>query len=216
MLDFDKENKITIEEFAPSTKELISNKQEKLTAGVGISIDNNNVISCTGEISEVFVGYVTNGDSFPTRRLDGTELQKNDYVRPSSNSTFPFTIKDVTFTTRFDIARYMLNNNWTHEEGMIEDTSETPTHDPNEESIYGTADNQADINKENIKYNKQKIFEFPTASTEWVCNHDMDKFPSVRAFLSDWTEVRGTVAYNTSNTVVVKFAIPVSGRLVVN
>lgn len=99
-----------------------------------------------------FVGYVTNGDSFPTTRLDGSPLQEEDYVYPAKTSTFPFTITygsvPVTFTTFKDFASWT-GTYWQLRVGLVQDTSETPIRVRTDESISGTAVTQKDVNSEN-------------------------------------------------------------------
>lgn len=93
----------------------------------------------------ILVATVKQGDTMPTQRPDGTDLQNEDYVKPQPTATFPFTIDGVTFDNKFTKAIYF-NNAWIIDAGLIQDTSETPVVDKTVESIDGTATTQKAIN----------------------------------------------------------------------
>lgn len=94
------------------------------------------------------LGFVTNGSTFPTTRIDGSEIQIGDYVVPASNSTFPFTIGNVTFPNKKTDAVFIGNGKWTLNEGFMQYTNETPVKNKSLESITGTAEFQSDVNRE--------------------------------------------------------------------
>lgn len=117
------------------------------------------LISAGGGSSGIFVGFVTNGGSFPTTRLDGSALQEEDYVRPVATSTFPFTISGVTFNSARDKAVYTgaISPHWVIDPGLIQNTAETPTYDPTTESISGVASTQKVVNQENKIQIERKV-----------------------------------------------------------
>lgn len=97
----------------------------------------------------IYVGMVTKGSSFPTRRLDGSSLQTEDYVKVDPEtplSDFPFTISGVTFSTKKDQAFYLGSNRWQIDPGAIQTTSETPTTNRDAESLNGNGTTQAQVN----------------------------------------------------------------------
>lgn len=91
-------------------------------------------------------GYVSNGDSLPTTRPNGTPLQAGDYVLPASNSSFPFTIGTVTFSNRRSRAEYT-GSIWTAVDGTAQTTSETPLANK-QESPSGSSTTQSELNIE--------------------------------------------------------------------
>lgn len=95
----------------------------------------------------MFVGIVTNGDSFPVQRLDGTPINDGDYVLVSNMSSFPFSIGDITFNSPRDKAVYV-DDKWNLIEAVIQDTDETVVTDPRVESLSGLGSYQADVNRE--------------------------------------------------------------------
>lgn len=50
-----------------------------------------------------------------------------------------------------------------------------------------------------------------TASTSWVINHNLNKYPSVITILSDGTKVEGSIIYNGYNVVSVVFGTAIYG-----
>lgn len=102
-----------------------------------------------GSSSGIFVGVVTKGSSFPTRRLDGSPLQVEDFVKVDTNtpdSDFPFTISGVTFNNRRDQAFHIGSNRWQIDPGVIQTTSETPTTNKTAESLNEQGTTQAQVN----------------------------------------------------------------------
>lgn len=93
------------------------------------------------------VGIVTNDDSFPTTRSDGSDLVDGDYVGVSNTSTFPFTIETCTFNSSRDRGIFF-SDTWTVESGIAQVTSETPVADSSEESLSGEAETQNIVNQE--------------------------------------------------------------------
>lgn len=55
-----------------------------------------------------------------------------------------------------------------------------------------------------------------TASTEWIINHNLGKYPSVTVIDSAGTEVNGEVNYTSLNTVTIKFSAAFSGKATLN
>ncbi|MBQ0088944.1 MAG: hypothetical protein KBT27_06400 [Prevotellaceae bacterium] len=102
-------------------------------------------VSGNDEQGGILVATVKQGDTMPTKRPDGTDLQNEDYVKPQPTATFPFTINGVTFDNKFTKAIYF-NNTWIIDAGLIQDTSETPVVDKTVESYDGTATTQKAIN----------------------------------------------------------------------
>lgn len=98
----------------------------------------------------LLVGVVSNGDSFPTARSDGSPLQNEDYVKPSKTATFPFEVDGILFENRLTKAFYF-NNRWEVDPGLVQDTSETPVAMPDVESYSKLSVNQRKINEENVK-----------------------------------------------------------------
>ena len=101
-----------------------------------------------GTSKGILVGMVTKGSSFPTKRPDGSPLQNEDYVKVDGNTPdtdFPFTISGITFKTRKDLGIY-INNRWTLDPGIVQDTSETPTTNRDVESLNGNGTTQAQVN----------------------------------------------------------------------
>lgn len=54
------------------------------------------------------------------------------------------------------------------------------------------------------------------ASTEWIINHNLGKYPSVTVIDSAGTEVNGEVNYTSLNTVTIKFSAAFSGKATLN
>jgi len=117
-----------------------------------------------------FVGTVTNGGSFPTTRKDGSPLQNDDYVKPLSTSTFPFTIGTVTFENKFTQATY-LSGTWYANPGAIQDSSEVPIKTPADESISGTKATQREVNVENATAINNKIDKTTTIDQVYCTTH---------------------------------------------
>lgn len=55
-----------------------------------------------------------------------------------------------------------------------------------------------------------------TASATWTINHALDKYPSIQVIDSDGDIVEGDTDYIDANTVVLTFAIAISGRAFLN
>lgn len=87
--------------------------------------------------ADAFVGYVTNGDSFPTERPDGKDLQNGDYVLPDSTATFPFTIDGVLFPNSQTYARYF-EESWRtfNPSSAIVEVTTLPTTDIDDTQFY--------------------------------------------------------------------------------
>ena len=50
-----------------------------------------------------------------------------------------------------------------------------------------------------------------TASTSWVINHNLNKYPTIVSILPDGTEVQGRVIYNSYNVCSIVFAVAIYG-----
>lgn len=100
-----------------------------------------------GQSTGICVGVVTNGDSFPTERPDGSRLANGDYVGVSNTSTFPFAVETCTFYSSRDKGIYS-DSSWRVESGISQDTDETPVSNPSEESLSGEAETQNVVNQE--------------------------------------------------------------------
>lgn len=102
-----------------------------------------------GGSTSQMLGYVNPSmTSLPTTRIDGTPAEKEDYVKPESNSAFPFTIDGITFSTRLDRAIYLGDGRWMLDAGIIQQTNETPITNEALESLTGSAVFQSDANKQ--------------------------------------------------------------------
>lgn len=129
----------------------------------------------TFETMGMFVGIVTNGDSFPVQRLDGTPINDGDYVLVSNNSSFPFSIGDVTFHSPREKAVYV-NDKWNLIEAVIQDTDETVVSIPKEESLSGLGSYQSDVNKE-VKDFINNYVSMPILAptgNEWIMRADYE------------------------------------------
>lgn len=117
-----------------------------------------------------FIGYVTNGQAMPINRIDGTPLQNEDYVRPLTSSTFPFTTTDNKCTFESDLSRAIYAktiDKWIVDTGIIQSTEEIPLSSPSEESFSGLSLFQNQINIENVKELKTTIKQYKVLPTNY-------------------------------------------------
>ena len=125
-------------------------------------------------------GYVSNGDSLPVTRLDGTPLQAGDYVLPAVNSSFPFTIGTVTFTNRRSRAEYT-GSIWTAVDGTAQTTSETPLAN-RQESPSGASTTQSELNIEiKNKFDEKQDKSDLLKSFDDFVEGDITSYPNVDA-----------------------------------
>lgn len=137
-------------------KDLYKKKQDKLISGQNIKTINYKSILGEGNLdieggtsSSQLLGYVNqNTEHLPTTRTDGTPAEKEDYVKPESNATFPFTIDGITFNTRLDRAIYLGDGRWMIDAGVIQQTNETPVSNETLESLTGDATFQSNVNEQ--------------------------------------------------------------------
>ena len=54
------------------------------------------------------------------------------------------------------------------------------------------------------------------ASTEWVINHNLGKYPSVLIIDDEGTEVKGNIEYIDENNIKLKFSYEISGKAILN
>lgn len=54
------------------------------------------------------------------------------------------------------------------------------------------------------------------ASTEWVINHNLGKYPSVLIIDDEGTEVKGDIEYIDENNIKLKFSYEISGKAILN
>ena len=60
------------------------------------------------------------------------------------------------------------------------------------------------------------IYTQSEASTEWVVNHDLNKFPSVTVIDSAGSIVVGNVQYVNNTQIIITFCAPFSGQAILN
>lgn len=171
-----------------------------------------------GQPAGIRVGVVTNGDSFPAARYDGSPLQNEDYVTVASTSTFPFTIGSVTFNSARDKAFYV-SGEWYLDAGAIQDTDETPVSDPETETLSGAANTQAKANKEVRDYLqgfKKYVHAQLAASSVWEIAHNLDGDVSAYIVYGDDGVIvgGGTLKKIDGNNVTISFSNPISGRCI--
>ena len=102
-------------------------------------------------VQGILVGFVSDTQTtLPTTRIDGSPLQVEDHVRPTSTSEFPFTVTNVggDTITISDIhdQLFWTGQEWSLNPGVLPMTKEVPVTDKANESYSGTAINQKEIN----------------------------------------------------------------------
>lgn len=100
-----------------------------------------------GGNTPIMVGVVSNGDSMPTHRPDGSPFVLGDFVRAKTTATFPFTVSGLTFNSVKDTAVWM-GTEWQMNTTAFQYTSETPLKTKATESLSGNADYQSNANIE--------------------------------------------------------------------
>lgn len=63
---------------------------------------------------------------------------------------------------------------------------------------------------------KTFYYEQPIASSEWVINHNMNKYPSVMVFDSANDEVHGDIRYSSKDQIIITFSAPFTGVALLN
>lgn len=173
--------------------------------------------SSGSEPKGILVGILTNGDHFPTKRPDGSELQNEDFVKIKSTTTFPCVIDGVTFNSSKDIGLYY-KGTWSVDPGIIQDTDETPLSKPEEESLSGTANNQYQLNKE-IKnaLSKTYVHDQIVASKEWRINHKLNGIASSVIVYDETGEIIGGLDYHhiDNNNAIIYFGNDTKGRCII-
>lgn len=134
------------------------------------------------KIDIVSVGFVTNGSSFPTTRIDGSPLQKGDYVVPTSDSTFPFPIDGKVFQNSTYRGIFLGGTSWeTRGQGM-QNTAETAVANPTNESYSGTKTLQSEINIENkAEFGKREEKSNKLMNFDDLEEGDVDSYPNADA-----------------------------------
>lgn len=67
-----------------------------------------------------------------------------------------------------------------------------------------------------VFFDYHKTFDYPDVATEWIVDHDLDKYPSVIVFDTLGSIVTGyTKNYNTRNQVTLTFTGPQSGQVLI-
>lgn len=67
-----------------------------------------------------------------------------------------------------------------------------------------------------LKVDKTYTHNQDTPSSEWVCKHDLSKFPSVSIIDSAGTEVEGVITHNSQTQVTLTFSAAFSGNAYFN
>lgn len=131
------------------------------------------------KIDIISVGFVTNGSSFPTARIDGSPLQKGDYVVPTSDSTFPFSITGKVFQNSTYRGIFLGGTNWeTRGQGM-QNTAETAVANPTNESYSGAKTLQSEINIENkAEFGKREEKSNKLTNFDDLVEGDIDSYPN--------------------------------------
>ena len=134
------------------------------------------------KIDIVSVGFVTNGSSFPTTRIDGSPLQKGDYVVPTSDATFPFSIAGKVFQNSTYRGIFLGGTSWeTRGQGM-QNTAETAAANPTNESYSGTKTLQSEINIENkAEFDKREEKSNKLMNFDDLEEGDIDSYPNADA-----------------------------------
>lgn len=147
----------------------------KATVGLVMGMTGNND-------TRQSLGFVTNGSSFPTTRIDGSPIQIGDYVVPAANSSFPFDVGNVTFPNKKTDAVFIGNGNWTLNEGFMQYTDETPLKNKTMESLSGTAENQAELNREiKVEFSKKENTDRKIQSFDDLEEGDITSYPNADA-----------------------------------
>ena len=134
------------------------------------------------KINIVSVGFVTNGSSFPTTRIDGSPLQKGDYVVPTSDSTFPFSIAGKVFQNSTYRGIFLGGTSWETRGQGTQNTAETAVANPVMESFSGTKTLQSEINTENIaEFNKREEKSNKLTNFDDLEEGDTTSYPSASA-----------------------------------
>ena len=134
------------------------------------------------KINIVSVGFVTNGSSFPTARIDGSPLQKGDYVVPTSDSTFPFSIAGKVFQNSTYRGIFLGGTSWETRGQGTQNTAETAVANPAMESFSGTKTLQSEINTENIaEFNKREEKSNKLTNFDDLEEGDIESYPNADA-----------------------------------
>ncbi len=134
------------------------------------------------KIDIVSVGFVTNGSSFPTTRIDGSPLQKGDYVVPTSDSTFPFSIAGKVFQNSTYRGIFLGGISWETRGQGTQNTAETAVANPVMESFSGTKTLQSEINIENkAEFVKREEKSNKLTNFDDLVEGDIDSYPTADA-----------------------------------
>lgn len=134
------------------------------------------------KINVISVGFVSNGGSFPITRLDGSALQKGDYVLPSSGSSFPMYVEGKAFMNNTYRGIYLGGSSWETRGQGLQNTSETTVANPTNESYSGTKTLQSEINIENKEeFDKRELKSNKFNSFDDLPDGDLTKYPSGHA-----------------------------------
>lgn len=63
---------------------------------------------------------------------------------------------------------------------------------------------------------KNNVHRQDQASSEWIINHDLEKFPSVSVVDSAGDAIIGKIHYESNKKIILKFSAPLSGRAFLN
>ena len=131
------------------------------------------------KIDIISVGFVTNGSSFPTTRLDGSPLQKGDYVVPASDTTFPLIIDGKSFQNSSYRGIFLGGTSWETRGQGLQNTAETAVANSATESYSGTKTLQSEINIENkAEFGKREEKSNKLTNFDDLVEGDIDSYPN--------------------------------------
>lgn len=134
------------------------------------------------KIDIVSVGFVTNGSSFPTTRLDGSPLQKGDYVVPASDTNYPLIIDGKVFQNSTYRGIFLGGASWETRGQGLQNTAETAVANPVTESHSGTKTLQSEINIENkAEFDKREEKSNKMQNFDDLTEGDTTSYPSASA-----------------------------------
>lgn len=130
----------------------------------------------------VSAGFVHKGGSFPTTRIDGSPLQKGDYVVPTSDTEFPFYINGKAFMNSTYRGIFQGGTDWETKGQGLQNTAETAVANPTNESYSGTKILQSEINIENkAEFGKREEKSNKLMNFDDLEEGDVDSYPNADA-----------------------------------
>lgn len=134
------------------------------------------------KIDIVSAGFVHKGGSFPTTRIDGSPLQKGDYVVPTSDTEFPFYINGKAFMNSTYRGIFQGGTDWETKGQGLQNTAETAVANPVTESHSGTKTLQSEINIENkAELDKREEKSNKMQNFDDLAEGDITSYPSASA-----------------------------------